>query len=141
MTRAEVLVFLNSLTRLVLDGDADAAASRFNTPLAIYFPQQLLVAKTHRDMVARMISLHGHCKTLDVTRIEVSNLAIKDCTGNRALVAADMAYLDATSTMRRFSSLSYVLRRTDTAGDLRIELVDYSIPGFPELAQQSFQPA
>lgn len=141
MTRAEVLFFLNSLSRLVLDGNTHAAAHRFNIPLAIYSPQRLLVAKSYDEMVGRLSMHCAQCRSLNVTRVQVNNLAIKDCTGNRALVAADMLYLDRTGTMQRFSSQSYVLRRTGTSGDLRIELVDYAIPGFPELSQQQFHPA
>lgn len=141
MTRAEVLVFLNSLTRLILSGDLNEAARRFNTPLAIYFPQQLVVAKTHAEMVRRLFNYRAQCLSIEVTRIDIRNLAIKDCTGNRALISADLAHLDHSGNMRRFSSVSYVVRRADTAGDLRIELVDYSIPGFPEIAQTNFQPA
>jgi hypothetical protein len=135
MKRAEILVFLNALTKLVLENRIDEAASRFKPPLAAYFPHNVVIIHSHAQMKTRLSEYRRNCCDRGIVRIEPSQPIINDSTDMRALATLDLRHLDTYGNVVCLSTVSYVLSRTEGKEDLRIELVDFARPGFPQMGR------
>ncbi len=136
MKRSEVILFLTTIAEAQLRYAGFDMARYFRFPIAYYLPERVLVFSRPDMLKSRYLAHETYLKSVGVHRIRPQNVTILDATEDRAMIALEWQYANADGHVLRQSQVRYVLCRNEVAGDLQIELVDYSVTAYPEYMEQ-----
>lgn len=135
MKRAELMLFFKALSDACMRQSGDVTTRYFNLPAAYYTPKNLHVFSNRDSLAARLDAYRTFLTDRGITRISPANITVIETSGERALVQVDWEYLNGHGAQQRMACAQYVLRRGQVLGDLRIELVDYSVVAYPQFME------
>ncbi len=138
MNSAEIRLFFTALGEMFLKGQSKALSDRCEYPLAVYLPDELVVFRNTAHLTEYLDRFAGFLREQNVQKVAPTDIVILDATPGRALISLRWAFMDRRDKPMRYSHVEYVLRRDQALGDLRIEMVNYSVLGFPQFAENLF---
>lgn len=140
MTASEVVLTINTLAQLFMRQNFSALAGYFDTPVPLYTPDRVIVLKKRVWIERALMAYFGVLKNAQVVRVRPVLLDVEDTTPKRNMVLVRWEFLDAADTPVCSSTARYVLRRGDTEGRARIELIEYTEMAFPRFPKCVFDP-
>lgn len=131
----QTMPLLNSLARAFEAKELNAFARHFSYPLALYAHDGLLVFGSPATLIE---ALEDYCNTArdhGVTQLQPRVIAEGIPINERKDIWVEWDHLDAAGTCLRTSQVRFVLRSLPDRPVPVIDLVDYKVAAFPELAE------
>ncbi|WP_223423748.1 hypothetical protein [Tateyamaria pelophila] len=131
---AKTLQFLNTLARAFEENRLLTLAHSFSFPMATYVHDGLLVFGAPATLVEALEEYRNMALANGVARLEPRIIAEGIPLNRRTDTWVEWDHLDKDGVCLRTNQVRFVVRRPLGGADPLIEMVDYKVTAFPELA-------
>lgn len=132
---AKTLHFLNALARAFEENKLLALAHHFSFPMAAYMHDGLLVFGSPATLVEALEQYRHVALVNGVTSIEPRIIAEGIPKNGRTDIWIEWDHVDQNGVCLRTNQVRFVLRTDEGHGALLIEMADYKVMAFPEMAE------
>jgi hypothetical protein len=131
--RAELLLALNAIGRLVVCGRIAELADYFDAPLSLYVHGKFVLKSRPEEVRAGLMAFHAAMSKGGVARANPHLLRIEQSSQFRRLALVSWDYLDAQGDVLSSSTVRYLFCRGPVAGQMKVQMAEYHVLGLPKV--------